>query len=397
MIEMFRGALPRALGCLLVAAALVTTLVVETSAQERVRRAPRESIDTIGARINSNTISIVSGNLNGTYLAIAYDLSAVLDDGDDLRILPVVGKGGGQNIRDVRFLKGVDVGITQSNLLSVFRRNNEIGSIDDKLHYIARLFNEEMHVVVRSDSGITSVDQLNGKIVNFSDIGSGTQLSTQDVFARLGIKATEVNMGQNDGFEALKRGEIAATILIAGKPTGSTAKLRSQDGFRLLPVGFTKALQDDYLPTVLTNEDYPGLIAPGQRVDTVAVGAVLIAYNWPKETDRYRRIAKFIDAFFPRIAEFHKPPRHPKWREVNLSATVPGVKRFAAATDWIERHNREIAQAQTQPQAQQAAVRRNFDNFLARSGSPSSANLSDGDREQLFQEFLKWSRQQAVR
>ena len=186
----------------------------------------------LGDQINQNTIALVSGNLNATYLSIAYDLSAVLDDGDNLRILPVIGKGGGQNIRDVRFLKGIDLGITQSNLLNAFRRSNEIGNIDDKVVYIAKLYNEEMHLVVRADSGITSIEQLEGKRVNFSDIGSGTQLSTRDIFERLGIKPIEVNMGQADAAEALKRGEIAATILIAGKPTGSNTKLKTTDGFK---------------------------------------------------------------------------------------------------------------------------------------------------------------------
>ncbi|MEX2034802.1 MAG: TAXI family TRAP transporter solute-binding subunit, partial [Xanthobacteraceae bacterium] len=271
-------------------------LIFDASAERRQRASPN-SIASIGARINSNSIAIVSGNLNGTYLSAAYDLSAVLDDGDDLRILPIVGKGGGQNIRDVRFLRGVDIGITQSNLLSVFQRTNEIGPIDDKVLYIARLFNEEMHVVVRAESGIASVEQLAGKKVNFSDVGSGTQLSTRDILERLGIKAIEVNMGQNDAFEALKKGEISATVLIAGKPTGSTSKLKAADGFRILPVPFPKPLQDNYLPTTLTHNDYPNLIETGRTVDTVAVGCVLIAYNWARDTDRYRRIAKFIDAF----------------------------------------------------------------------------------------------------
>ena len=111
----------------------------------------------LGERINANTIAIVSGNLNATYVTIAYDLSAVLDNGDEFRVLPVIGKGGGQNIKDVRFLKGVDLGITQSNLLTVFQRTNEIGPIDDKIVYIAKLFNEEMHLVVRADSGISSI------------------------------------------------------------------------------------------------------------------------------------------------------------------------------------------------------------------------------------------------
>ena len=147
----------------------------------------KPNLGTLGERLNANTIAIVSGNPNATYLNIAYDLSAVLDDGDDFRVLPVIGKGGGQNIRDVRFLKGVDLGITQSIILNEFRESNEIGNIDDKIVYIAKLFNEEMHVVVRADSGITSIEQLAGKKVNFSDVGSGSQMSTRDIFSRLGI------------------------------------------------------------------------------------------------------------------------------------------------------------------------------------------------------------------
>jgi TRAP transporter TAXI family solute receptor len=338
--------------------------------------------------MNANTVYVVSGNPNGTYLSVAYDLSAVLDDGDNLRVLPVIGRGSGQNIRDVRFLKGIDIGITQSNLLSLYRRTNEIGPIDDQLLYIARLFNEEMHVIVRSDSGISSVDQLSGKTVNFSDVGSGTQLSTRDIFARLGVKATEVNMGQNDAFEALKKGEIDATVLIAGKPTGSTSKLKATDGFRILPVPFGKPLQDDYLPTTLTHDDYPNLIERGRGVDSVAVGAVLIAYNWAPDTDRYRRIAKFIDAFFPQLAEFQKPPRHPKWREANLAATVPGWKRFPAAEEWLSRRRG----AQAQP-----AIRARFDQFLAQNGQRASAFASEQNREQLFEQFLKWNQAQEGR
>ena len=113
----------------------------------------KPELGSLGERINANTVAVISGNLNATYVTIAYDLSAVLDDGDDFRILPVIGRGGGQNIKDVRFMKGVDLGITQSNLLGAYKRSNEIGPIDDKIVYIAKLFNEEMHLIVRADSG----------------------------------------------------------------------------------------------------------------------------------------------------------------------------------------------------------------------------------------------------
>lgn len=200
--------------CVLAAAGMAVAFSISPIWAQSGKGSPpvpdKPNLGSVGERINANTIAIVSGNLNATYLTIAYDLSAVLDDGDNFRVLPVIGKGGGQNLRDVRFLKGVDLGITQSVLLNNFRRSNEIGNIDDKIVYLAKLFNEEMHLVVRADSGIDTIEQLAGKKVNFSDIGSGTQLSTRDIFQRLKIAAQEVNMGRADAFEKLKSGEIAA-------------------------------------------------------------------------------------------------------------------------------------------------------------------------------------------
>ncbi len=368
--------------------ALLLCVIADVAAAEpaKTRRISRSETGAaavpasrLGDASNQNTVGVVSGNINGTYLAIAYDLSAVLDDGDHLRILPIIGKGGGQNIRDVRFLRGVDLGITQANLLNLYRHSNEIGPVDDKFVYIAKLFNEEMHVVVRADSGIATIEELAGKRVNFSDLGSGTQLTTRDVFQRLGVKAEEVNMGQADALEKLRRGEIAATVLIAGKPAGAMAKLRA-DGFRLLPVPYTRLLHNDYLPARLASEDYPGLIEPGRTVDTIAVGAVLIAYNWPKDSERYRRIARFVEAFFPRLAEFQRPPRHVKWRETNLAAVLPGWTRFEPAERWLETNRARL----------NAAARGHFDQFLVERGSAVRGPTTE-EREELFREFLQWN------
>ena len=190
-------------------------------------------------------------------------------------------------------------------------------------------------------------------------------------------------MGQADAFEKLKSGEIAATVLIAGKPAGAMAKLKAAEGFRFLPIPFAKPLQDDYLPATLTKADYPGMVPSGDGVETVAVSAVLIAYNWPKWSDRYRRIEKFVQQFFPKLAEFQKPPRHPKWRETNLAATLPGWTRFRGGGGMAAAQS--PAPASPQPVA---AIRDNFKEFLTTRGT---AGAKPEDRERLFQEFLKWS------
>jgi hypothetical protein len=154
----------------------------------------------------------------------------------------------------------------------------------------------------------------------------------------------------------------------------------------MLPVPYPKQLQSDYLPAVLGHGDYPGMIESGPGVDTIAVSAVLIAYNWPKETDRYRRIAKFVNTFFPKLAEFQKPPRHPKWREANLAAVLPGWTRVAAAEEWLKQNRKPDAQSAA------AVMRQQFDQFLAgrkTGGALVDANHTE-ERERLFQEFLKW-------
>ena len=305
---------------------------------------------------NKNVIGLISGSPNSddTYLQMAYDLADVLNDGDNLRILPIAGIGGPRNIRDVRYVRGVDIGLTQTNILNSFRRSNErLGQFDDKIVYIAKLFNEEVHLVAKSD--ITSIAQLKGLKVNLDARGSGTSYSMRDLFNALGIDVQEVSLSQVEAIEKVKSGEIAATALIAGKPVRSMSKLSREDGLHLVPIPYPKQLSDDYLPATLTHDDYPELVAAGDSVDTVAVGAVLIAYNWPKTNlDRYSRVQRFVEAFFPKIAEFQKPPRHVKWREVNLAATLPGWKRFDAAQAWLDQHNSPDTSSNQSAAAEQA-------------------------------------------
>jgi len=338
---------------------------------------------------NKNVIGLISGSPNSddTYLQMAYDLADVLNDSDNLRILPIAGIGGPSNIRDVRYVRGVDIGLTQTNILNNFRRSNErLGHFDDKIVYIAKLFNEEVHLVAKPN--ITSITQLKGLKVNLDAKASGTSYTMRDLFNTLGIDVQEVNLSQVEAIEKVKSGEIGATVLIAGKPVRSVSNLGGADGLHFVPIPYPKQLYDDYAPATLTHDDYPELVPAGESVDTVAVGAVLIAYNWPKTNqDRYQRVQRFVEAFFPKIAEFQKSPRHPKWREVNLAATLPGWKRFDAAQAWLEQHYGPDANSNQSAAAVQTTA-----------GATSTATRSAAGTDQslppknsaLYEEFLKW-------
>ena len=207
-------------------------------------RAQQQGNPAIVERMNANTITVVTGSPSLAYFTFAYDLATVLNDGDELRVLPIASQGAFQNVRDVRYLHGVDLGFAQTNILGYYRRTGEIGDVADKLVYIAKICNEEIHVIARSD--ITSLEQLRGRKVNFNTPGSGTQLSAHDIFERLRIRVEEANYRQIDGLEKLKNGEIAATVLTSGKPVDAVLPLKASDGYRILPIPWTKSMPTDY-------------------------------------------------------------------------------------------------------------------------------------------------------
>jgi uncharacterized protein len=347
--------------------------------------APRSGPDlrAITERMNANTLTLVTGSPNLIFTSYGSDLATVLNDGDELRVLPVISQGAVQNVLDVRFLRGIDLGFTVSNILGHYRRSGELGDLEDKLVYIMKISNDEVHLVTRSD--ITSLEQLRGRKVNFNSKGSGTQMTARQIFTGLNIDVDEVNLGPADAFDKLAKREIAATIITSGKPAGAVAQLKASDGYRLIPVPFAQPLRDDYLPSTLTHEDYPNLIANGGTVDTIAASSILIAYNWPKNTDRYRRVDKFVKALFAKFTELQKPPRNPHWREANLAATLPGWKRFEGAEELLASYREQTL----------AGMREQFDQFLAlRAGKTP---VTEQERNQLFNDFVRWRQDRASR
>jgi uncharacterized protein len=335
-------------------------------------------------QINENTISIISGSptVDDTYLEVANDLASVLNDHDRLRIVPLVGIGGPQNIRDVRYLKGVDIGLTQVSIMDGMRRSNQaLGKDDDKIVYITRLFNEEVHLIAGPD--ITSIEQLNGRKVNLDDGRSGTNYTMRDIFKRLGMKVEEVSVSQGEAIRMLDAGEIAATAYIAGKSARLISNLHSERGIHFVPIPFSKEIATEYLPTSFSHDDYPNLVPPGEKIDTIADRVVLIGYNWPHNSDRYRRVQQFVEAFFPKLAAFQNSSFHAKWREVSLAARIDGWKRSDAAEEWLaNQSNGANAEALPPPRFRELAITSGAVNPRA-----ADANSKAG---QLYQEFLRW-------
>ena len=332
-------------------------------------------------QLNANTVSVMTGSFGSTYAQAGADLASVLDNGTNLRILPVMGRGSVQAVSDILLLRGVDAGIVRKDTLSYLDRKDFAKDIRNQFVYVAKMFNEEMHVL--APKTITSMRDLDGKTVVVDLPDSSTFVTAINVFERLGIRPHLIYQEPRLAVDMLRKGEVDAIVAIEGKPLQWLNQVNDRN-LHLVPVDYAKNLQEEYLPSKLSSQDYPSLVAEGGSVETIAAEAVLASYNWPQNSDRYRRLALLVDTMFDKIAQLQRPPFHPKWKEMALRATVSGWTRFNAAQQWLDRN---------MPLPAGAAVSAVSGAVMAPPlmAAPAPAAYSQPERtDPLYREFLQW-------
>jgi len=184
-------------------------------------------------RLNANTVTVMTGTIGGTYVQFGADLASVLDDGDQMRVLPIVGRGSVQSIADILFLKGVDLGIMRADTLDYLERKGYTGNIRGQFAYITKLYNEEMHVVARTS--IKSLGDLNGKRVAVDLPNGGTFVTAITIFERLGIKPVYAFIEQRVAYEKLKNGELDAVVAVQGSPSRAVSQVKG-DNLHFVPI-----------------------------------------------------------------------------------------------------------------------------------------------------------------
>ena len=115
-------------------------------------------------------------------------------------------------------------------------------------------------------------------------------------------------------------------------------------------------------------------------MQTVATGMVLSAAKDKDDPGAAARIARFVDTLFPRFAELQASDRHPKWREVNLTATLP-----ASAGRRKQDRLAQRSAMTAKPIAASAGV-------VAKAAVPQNLVMSLDQKEALFKKFIEWQR-----
>ena len=282
------------------------------------------------------------------------------------------------------YLSGIDAAITQSDALEYFRTERKTPNLENRVNYILRLPLSEIHIVAKRD--IRSLEDLRGKKVSFGPAGAGSSLTGAIIFQRLGIKVDAVHLNAPVSLQKVRSGEIAAMVRAVSKPINFFQQVPADANLHLVPIPFSKKFADYYSLGEFTHKDYPTLVPENGRIDTIAVPLVLAVYNWKKDGDRYRRVERFVQRLFQNWDKLQKPPYHPKWRDVNLAATVPGWQRFSVA----ETELGKIRTAET-PEPQKSGG--DFQAYLNRSATRANPRTAE-EREALFRAYLKWRDEQ---
>jgi TRAP-type uncharacterized transport system substrate-binding protein len=367
------------LGLGLLESGFVASSQAQSASPEQGSADPRSA-----ERKNSWTVSVAAGQLSGSYMTFADDLAKVLDDGDNLRVLPIVTNGAVSNLEDLLYMTGVDVAVTQLDVLEYFRTQRKISNLPSLVRYILCLPVSELHILASND--IKDIDDLRGKKVNLGPPGSASSFTGSTILQRLGIGIEKLQYDNSTALEKLKSGEIVALVRVTPKPIDFFAGIPASSGLHFLSIPFSRSLSDSYTVGELTDQEYPNLISQGGRIDTVAVQSVLLTYNWAPKSDGLRRVQRFVESLFNKWDGLQQAPRHPKWRDVNLAATAPGWTRLSAA---------EEALKQPLPWEATGAPPRSdeFDAFM-KSRGVTHPNLSQEQKEALFRKFLQWERDQ---
>lgn len=340
-------------------------------------------------RKNAWIVGIAGGIFEGTFFRFAEEMRKVVDDGDEMRALPIVTRGASANIDDLLYVRGIDIAVTQSDVFEFFRTKRKIANLEGRIHYLIRFPVSEVAIIARKD--IRTIEDLRGKKVDFGTPGSSGSLTSPIIFQRLGIEVKETPLPAPytvGAYMKVAAGEVDAAVRVVGKPVPHIAQIPPNSGLHLVPIRFTKTFSDYYTVGEYTNTDYPNLVPPGQRVDTLAVPTVLAVYNWPKGHERYRKVERFVTRLFENWDKLRNPPYHPKWRDINLAATVPGWKRFVAAEEQLARLVGSSAPSQKE-------LSEEFKAYLM--GRPEGyAQLGKAERDALFREFLQWRDRRGV-
>ena len=386
------SAIPKLKSGILLAAGL--WLIMLTALFAGPAAAQSQSEDAIRQKANAGTVSLITGGVDGvsnTYQQLASDLASVLDAKSELRVLPIIGYGSLQNIEDMLYLKGIDVGMVHSDVMRHMEQKQVLPGARNRLRYVTKLYDEQLHVL--ANTKYTDVRKLNGQTIIVGRPGSGNEMSALTLLRDLRLKVKIIHVEFDEGVQQVRDGRAAAMVVVTRKPSSKLRKIKANSGLHFLPVPMTKTVLRTYFPDPLTAEDYPNLVSPGKSVETARMAAILAVYNWKDKSLRYANVTKFIRTFIGKLDQLSQASRKDVWQKLDLTGKVKGWQQYEPAANIIRK---VVDSRQVVPAGFNSKTKKNseFAAFVKLVQSTSSKKYSPEELLKLYLSYKDWSQKQ---
>lgn len=258
---------------------------------------------------------LMTGGEQGTYYRFGQVLAEKIFDATGTRLYAVVSGGSQENIESVQNGDAM-FGFAQTDVLSYAWEGTRL--FDKKMDHItvvAELYKEQVQIVTM-DPNIKSVADLKGKSVSIGAAGSGVYCNAIDILAAYGLTERDISptyQDFGDSISALQSGKIDAAFVVAGTPTSAVSGLAATTNIYLI------GLDDEHIDQLIASSPHYSKASISKRtyntssdIDTVAVGAVLIANKDAAMEDVYH----VISGIYENLDAITKV--HSKGAELNL-------------------------------------------------------------------------------
>ena len=184
-----------------------------------------------GCSGTGKNIRFGAADIGGVYYSYANTFSQLAHD--DMSDYSFETKATAGSVANLRLLSGgyIDLGIVQADMLSdAYNGKGTFKDGDYKKGYkaVAALYTEVCQIIVRSASGIETIDDLVGKTVSIGAAESGTEKNAEEILKVSGITdelVKAVNMDYSEAVDKLIAGEIDAMFITSGIRTGIIEQL----------------------------------------------------------------------------------------------------------------------------------------------------------------------------
>lgn len=287
-------------------------------------------------------VGMVTGSKTGTYIKVGQDITDSARKHVDIRVK----ESGGSidNIKRMNSKENAAFGIVQSDVLGYMQRSNDpnLVKVANRLRMVFPLYNEEVHVF--ANKRIQKLSDLHGGTVSVGNAGGGSWMTATNIFKILGIQPAQIyNWDKTKAAASVIDGKLDAMIYVAGKPVTFFEKVGTLENNpeyadRFKNVHFVEvsepAIKNEYAVSSIGKRDYPWV---DKTIGAVAVKAMMVSYDFSSRYNAYydkrcTQLGHIKQSINESIGQLKSNGRTPKWKEVDLNASIGSWKRDTCST-----------------------------------------------------------------